>query len=260
MAVVTRHAPGTFCWAELATSDQPGATAFYTRLFGWANRDSPMPDGTTYTMLEMDGLPVGALYKIDPKNSPPGMPPSWTAYLAVESADATAAKVKTNGGMVMAEPFDVMDFGRMAVCADSVGAVFAIWKAGTHPGLGRTQEPGALSWVQLNASDPGAAAMFYQSVFGWTHRRDAMPQGGDYVTWMLGDQPMGGGMPIPAGVNAPAQWLLYFGASDVDATTTKAQQLGAKTLVPPTDIPGSGRFAVLADPQGAVFAVVKFAM
>jgi predicted enzyme related to lactoylglutathione lyase len=260
MTVITKHAPGTFCWAELATSNQAAATTFYTRLFGWTHRDSPMPDGTTYTMLEMGGGPVAALYPQNPKMTPPGTPPNWLAYLAVENADQTAAKVKATGGQVMAPPFDVQQFGRMAVCADNLGAVFAIWQAGTHPGIARTQEPGALSWVQLNAGDPGAAAMFYQAVFGWAHRRDPMPQGGEYITWMTGGQQAGGGMPMPPGANAPAHWLLYFGSADVDATSAKAVTLGGKTLVPPMDIPGTGRFAVLADPQGAVFAIVKFSM
>lgn len=258
MAVMEKHAPGTFCWAELATSDQKKATAFYTGLFGWQANESPMPDGTTYTMLEKDGAPVAALYAMDPGKTPPGMPPNWLVYLAVDNADATAAKVKANGGSVMAEPFDVMDYGRMAVCADTMGATFAIWQAGTHPGIGRAHEPDSLVWVQLNASDPGEAAMFYQGVFGWTHRRDAMPQGGDYITFLMGNQSVGGGMPMPPGTGAPAHWLLYFGSSDVDATAAKAAKLGAKTMVPPIDIPGTGRFAVFMDPQGAAFAVVNF--
>jgi predicted enzyme related to lactoylglutathione lyase len=197
MTVVSKHAPGTFCWAELATSNQKAATAFYTQLFGWKANESPMADGSTYTMLEKEGEQVGALYQQDPKNTPPGMPPAWLAYLATDNADLTAAKVTAGGGQVMAPPFDVMDFGRMAVCADSSGATFAIWQAKTHVGVGRTQEPGSLAWVQLNTPDPGASAGFYQSVFGWDHRSDAMQQGGAYVTWLQGGQPVGGGMPMP---------------------------------------------------------------
>jgi predicted enzyme related to lactoylglutathione lyase len=59
---------------------------------------------------------------------------------------------------------------------------------------------------------------------------------------------------VPAEV--PAHWLVYFGVDDTDATVAKATELGASTLVPPTDIP-PGRFAVLADPDGATFAVIK---
>lgn len=260
MAVVARHAPGTFCWLELGTTDQQAATAFYAGLFGWTANESPMPDGTTYTMLEIDATPVAALYQQDPARTPTGVPPHWLAYVAVDDVGATAKAVTEHGGKVLAEPFEVMRYGRMAVCADPLGAVFALWQPGLHRGIGRVRENGALAWMQLNAGDPGAAAVFYQAVFGWTHRRDAMPQGGDYVTWSAGEQPVGGGMPMPAGVAAPAHWLVYFGAADVDGAVERALQLGGKALVPPTDIPGAGRFAVLADPQGAAFALVNFVM
>jgi predicted enzyme related to lactoylglutathione lyase len=52
--------------------------------------------------------------------------------------------------------------------------------------------------------------------------------------------------------------LPYFGVASVDVAAEKAASLGATTYVPPTDIPGTGRFAVFADPQGATFAIVKF--
>jgi len=258
MTVVSKHAPGTFCWAELATTNQKAATTFYTQLFGWTANESPMPDGSTYTLLEKDGEQVAALYQQDPKRTPPGMPPAWLSYLATENADATAAKVKASGGQVHAEPFDVMDYGRMAVCADNGGATFAVWQAKANIGFGRTQEPGSLAWVQLNTPDPGGSTPFYGQVFGWTNRRDPMPQGGEYVTWMQGGQQVGGGMPMPKGAG-PAHWLLYFGSADVDSDAAKAQKLGGKTMVPPMDIPGVGRFAVFTDPQGAFFAIVKFA-
>jgi predicted enzyme related to lactoylglutathione lyase len=85
-----------------------------------------------------------------------------------------------------------------------------------------------------------------------------MQQGGAYVTWLQGGQPVGGGMPMPKDAG-PSHWLLYFGSADVDADAAKAATLGGRAMVPPTDIPGTGRFAVLTDPQGAYFALVKFA-
>ena len=65
-------------------------------------------------------------------------------------------------------------------------------------------------------------------------------------------------MPMPPGMTAPSHWMVYFGVDDVDATARLAQSLGGRQYVPPTDIPGVGRFAVLSDPQGAAFAVVRF--
>jgi hypothetical protein len=247
------------CWPELATSDAVAAKQFYSRLFGWTHRDDPGAPGMIYTTLSKDGQGVAALYQLEPKMMPPGTPPHWTIYFSVNDVDAAAAQVKANGGTVMAGPMNVMEHGRMAVCADPLGAMFCLWQPKQNIGVSRVQEPGAMSWVQLNAADPGDAAMFYQAVLGWTHRRNPMPQGGDYILWMAGDETAGGGMPMPSGVIAPAHWLIYWGSADVDADAAKAKSLGGQVMVPPTDIPGMARFAVLADPQGAAFTVVKFA-
>ncbi|HXS83055.1 MAG TPA: VOC family protein, partial [Methylomirabilota bacterium] len=76
--------------------------------------------------------------------------------------------------------------------------------------------------------------------------------------WLKADGAAGGMMALPAGAQAPAHWLPYFAVSSVDASAQKAGALGAQTFVPPTDIPGTGRFAVFADPQGATFAIITF--
>ncbi|MEO5617219.1 MAG: VOC family protein [Candidatus Eisenbacteria bacterium] len=260
MPTTTQHAPGTFCWFELATSDQNGARTFYSKLFGYEPSDSPIGGGQTYTILKLAGRDAAALYAMRAQDYPPGMPSHWLAYVAVENADAAAARVKAAGGTVMVEPFDVMEHGRMAACADPLGAAFAVWQPKQHPGTGVAGEHGAFAWCQLNAPTAGRdkAKKFYAEALGWTFRDDPMPMGDSYTTWLGADGPCGGMMPMPPGLEAPAHWLIYFATSDVDATATKTQELGGQCVVPPTDIPGMGRFAVLQDPQGAFFAVVKF--
>jgi hypothetical protein len=86
-----------------------------------------------------------------------------------------------------------------------------------------------------------------------------MDMGGlSYTEWKLGDRSVAGMMPMPEMVppEVPANWLVYFAVTDCDATVAKATDLGATVLVPATDIT-PGRFAVLSDPAGAVFAVIK---
>lgn len=258
MPVVMQHPRGTFCWPELSTSDTAGAKAFYRALFGWEADDVPMDASYSYTLLRKGSHQVGGLSALDPRFHPPGTPPHWFSYVATEDADASAASAEKLGGKVMAPPFDVMDFGRMAVIQDTVGALFGVWQTKKHSGAGLLGEPGSLAWTQLNAAKPAAAVPFYAGLFGWTHREDPMPWGGTYVTFLAGEERRGGGMPMPPGVNVPAHWLPYFAVDDVDAVAAKAGTLGGKPHVPPTDIPGTGRFAVLADPQGAAFAIVKF--
>jgi len=260
MATTTQHAPGSFCWIELATTDQSAARAFYSKLFDWEPSETPMAEGTTYTIFRNGGRDAAALHQMRSEHYPPGTPAHWLAYLAVENADQTAGRVKASGGQVLQEPFDVMESGRMALCKDPIGATFALWQSAKHSGLGVTGEPGSLSWCQLNAPMSGAdkAKGFYGGAFGWGFRDDPMPMGAAYTTWMAGSERRGGMMPMPPGGDHAAHWLAYFGSANVDATATRAKELGAALMVPPTDIPGVGRFAVIQDPQGAFFAVVKF--
>ena len=120
----TSHAPGTLSWTDLATSDPEAAKTFYSALFGWEHEDIPIPEeggGGTYTMLSKDGKIAAAL-----SASQGGMPPHWTSYVTVESADESAARAKELGATVMMEPFDVLDAGRMAVLQDPTGAVFCV--------------------------------------------------------------------------------------------------------------------------------------
>jgi predicted enzyme related to lactoylglutathione lyase len=116
---------------------------------------------------------------------------------------------------------------------------------------------GRYVWFDLRTTDVPRAKDFYSDVVGWKTTR--WP-GGDYEMWSAGDAQVGGleeEAPEERQAGLPPRWLAYIGASDVDATAKSAQELGGKVLVPPKDIPDVGRFAVLADPQGAEFAVFK---
>ena len=260
MATVTTHAPGTFCWFELATRDPNGAKKYYGPLFGYEVVDQDVGGGAMYTVLRLAGREAAAISRLNDARYPAGTPSHWMTYLAVEDADATARKVAAGGGKLLAPPFDVMDLGRMAMCSDPNAATFAIWQAKRHPGVGVTGEPGSFGWCQLNVPATGRekAKPFYAAALGWTFRDDPMPMGDFYTTWLGGGVPRGGMMGMPPGITHPAHWLLYLASADVDATTGKSKELGGQTIVPPMDIPGIGRFAVLQDPQGATFAIVKF--
>jgi predicted enzyme related to lactoylglutathione lyase len=114
---------------------------------------------------------------------------------------------------------------------------------------------GRFVWHELLTTDPKAAVKFYTQVIGWTTQ--SWEHNPSYTLWVTEHGPVGGVMEQPPeakAMGAPPSWLAYIGAPDLEATVTAAGRLGAKVLKPPTAIPGAGRFAVLADPQGAVFA------
>ncbi len=251
------YAPGTFCWVELGTTSGEAAKKFYTELFGWDFTDHPMGPSGVYTMLQLNGKDVGALYQMPPEMTSHGIPPHWMSYASVTSADESAEKAKSFGGTLMKDPFDVFDAGRMAVIQDPTGAVFSIWQAIKHKGAGVVNQPGSFCWNELATTDSQKAGDFYSSLFGWD--RDVQNFGPmEYTMFTNGGRPAAGMFVItPEMGNVPPHWLVYFAVDDCDARTQKANDLGAKTLKPPDDIPGIGRFSILHDPQGAVFAIIK---
>jgi uncharacterized protein len=255
MATIKGSAPGRFCWVELGTTDQAAAKAFYSGLFGWNPDDQPMGPGAFYTMLKHDGRDAGALYGLSAEEKSRGGS-SWRVYVAVTSADDAAAKAKALGAITIAPPFDVMEAGRMALLQDPTGAVFAVWEAKRNVGMTVIDEPGAFCWGELATRDTPNAAAFYTGLFGWGTKPDPKNQ---YTEWTQGGQSIGGMLPMgPEWGEAPPRWSVYFQVADCDASAARAQSLGAQVWVPPRDIPGVGRFAVLSDPQGAAFSIFTF--
>jgi len=258
MTTVTQHAPGTFSWPELSTSDPAGAKQFYTTLFGWTAHDQEMGGGPPYTILRKNGKDIGALCSINPDAAKAGVPSHWLSYVSVESADQSAARAKQLGGNVHAGPFDVGDLGRMAVLQDPTGATFAVWEAKKHIGAGLLDETGALTWTELLTRDTKQAATFYTGLFPWS--TEVKPMGNmDYTLFKRGEAMAGGLFEItPEMGPMPANWSVHFQVDDTDAATAKAVGLGAKVVMPPMDVPNVGRFAVLFDPQGAPFSIMAY--
>ena len=256
MATVDIHEPGSFAWIELATTDQNAAKQFYGSLFGWTARDSPIGPSDFYTLFNLDGRNTGGCYTLMPDMKAQGIPPHWMLYVGVANADDAVAKVGPAGGKVIEGAFDVMEHGRMAVLQDPTGAVFAIWQPKAHTGIGIEGVPGALCWADLMTPDQDRAAKFYKQLFGW--QTDAGKDSGGYLHIKNGEKHIGG---IPSAEqrnpNAPPHWLLYFMVTNCDASTAKAKELGATVYVPPMSMEGVGRWSVIADPQGAVFALFQ---
>ena len=178
-------------------------------------------------------------------------------YIAVESADDAASRVPQLGGKLLAPPFDVYDVGRMAVVQDPTGAVFALWQPKSHAGTGISGVPGTLCWADLMTPDPARAKEFYTGLFGWRIIKGENDPSG-YLHIANGEKFIGGIPPANfRDPNVPPHWLVYFLVANCDETAAKAKELGAKTHLAPMTIEKVGRMAILADPQGAVFAIIQ---
>jgi uncharacterized protein len=244
MAERTSYPPGTFSWAELVTSDANAAKAFYTSVFGWDYRDNPIPDGSVYSTALREDKDVAALFTSDEQ------PPHWNCYVTVESADEAAKRAGELGANVVAEPFDVMDVGRMAVFMDPHGAALCLWEARSHIGATLVNTPGSMTWNDLITPDPEASARFYGDLFGWTTQE---MEGGQGYRVISNQGRSNGGM-MPAMPGMPPNWMPYFGHDDVDRLVGEVGEYGGQVFNGPMQLP-TGRIAVIGDPQGAAFAV-----
>ncbi len=254
MPKIEKHAPGTFCWVELATTDQASAKNFYSAVLGWTAADMPMGPNEYYTMFKLNGGDAAAAYTMRPEER--NLPPHWNLYIAVADADASARRAGELGGKLIAPPFDVMTFGRMAVIQDPTGTAFCIWQAKDTPGTTVAGESGTVCWADLSTPDPAAAKPFYEGLFGWKIG-PAAKYPPDYMVISNGGELIGGIPPVAfRHPGAPAHWMLFFMSSDVDGAAAKTKSLGGAVHLAPMSM-GNTRLAVLADPQGAGFSVIN---
>lgn len=248
----TKHPAGAFSWVDLSTTDVEAAKAFYGSLLGWEAKDMPAGEDAVYTMAYVDGDAVAGLFARAPEDP---VPPRWVSYVTVERADPVAARAGELGGTVLAEPFEVLDVGRMAVLQDPTGATLSVWEPGRHIGAERVNDRGCLAWNDLVTSDPEAATRFYGGLFGW--EVEVLEGAGGYRIIRNGGRSNGGMLPAAMlGEGIPSHWLPYFNAGDLDAALATATGSGGAVRAGPIPVP-AGRFAVLADPQGAVFGLFE---
>jgi len=258
MPEMKSHEPGTFCWTDLSTTDPIAAKKFYAEVFGWKTEDQQMPPGSSYAMALVNGKQVAAIASMMADQQKAGTPPHWNVYVSVKSVDEATQKATSLGGKTIAPPMDVMDVGRMAVIQDPSGASLSLWQAKKHIGAMLMREHGAICWNELSSRNVDAAGGFYSKLFGWQPQAKNM---GDmkYTVFAQGKEQRAGMMGAPSQMPAsvPSYWTPYFQVNDCNAAVKKAESLKAKAMVPPQDVPEVGRFAILQDPQGAVFGVLQ---
>jgi hypothetical protein len=254
MYKVSKYPQGTFSWADCTSTDAAKAIPFYHAVMGWSSRDEPIPGGGVYTMFQCDGETVAAISQMSPEQASNGMPSVWLNYVTVDDVDAMAAKIPALGGTLTLPPMDVMDEGRMLLLQDPGGAQLALWQPKNHIGASVVNKPGAMSWNELATRDLDTVKTFYGELLGWEFQK--VPDMAYHTITNNGR--MNGGMieMTDEWAGMPSHWMVYFSVEDCDAAVQKAEADGGKVGVPPTDIP-AGRFAVLSDPAGAHFTIMK---
>jgi uncharacterized protein len=255
MSKRTSYAPGTPCWVDLATPDIEAAERFYGELFGWEIPELPnSAEMGGYRRAKLGGRDVAGVMPLMQE----GQPPAWSTYVSVDEAEVIGRAIQENGGTMVAAPMQVDAYGRLALFTDPEGAFFGIWEPADFAGAELVNEPGAFSWNELNTGNAEAAKRFYSSVFGWefedreTENADGYTIGmvdGDHVAGML---EMSGQVPS----EVPPHWNTYFTVEDTEAAIEQGKAGGGESVMGPMDVE-VGRIAVLRDPWGAVFSVIR---
>jgi predicted enzyme related to lactoylglutathione lyase len=249
MADRDSYAPGTFCWADLGTTDADAAKAFYTAVFGWEAVDAPAGEAGTYTTFKLDGRDVAAMYEMGEEERA-SLTPHWSSYVAVEDVDGLAPRVLELGGEVLAHPFDVMNAGRMTALRDPTGATLHLWQAREQVGARRVNEPGCMVWNELATPDPARARDFFAALLGWS----VEPEESGYGV-IKNNGALNGGIRPPQD-GEPTHWLVYFTSAALDDTVAKLRGAGGSVITGPAATP-VGRVAAVRDPQGAAFAIFE---
>jgi predicted enzyme related to lactoylglutathione lyase len=252
--VKSAYAPGTPCWVDLMAKDQQAALDFYRDLFGWQGEIGPAEFGG-YAMCTLNGKPVAGIMAAMAPEGQPEPPTVWTTYLASDDAEATQRAIAEHGGTVMYPVMDVGTVGRMLVAADPTGAVFGVWQPLDFFGAQIVNEPGALTWNELNTTDTAATGSFYQQAAGL--RPGTVEGVPDYYSLNIGERSVGGMQLLPDYLppGTPPHWMTYFSVDDCDSVVDALVRAGGSVLRPPFDM-AAGRMSVVQDPQGAVFSVI----
>jgi predicted enzyme related to lactoylglutathione lyase len=255
---------GDFCWIDFATPDPDGAKIFYQKIFGWKYRKTPMPCGGVYTMISTtDGDSVGGLFVMPDEMKQAGVPPHISNYIEVENADDSTKKASDLGATIKMEPFDIFDYGRMAVLIDPTGAYFSLWQSKSNVSdreskMASCETHGMFCWQELMTTNIDQAADFYKDLLGW-----------DYSTMDMGDQnytviknqsdEIGGMMILPPEMKGvPPHWKTYFAVKNIDETIAVIRNNDGNVLMGPQDIPETGQLAICIAPDGTVFSLFQY--
>ncbi len=246
------HIPGKFTWFEHMSNDPPKARIFYEALFGWKVKTVPM-EGASYDMIHLGEQGIGGIY-----GAPGGVPNHWVSYLSVPDVDKSFQAALNAGARSIMVPRDFPPVGRGASFIDPTGASISLWRGaeGDRPDVDPTPV-GDWIWDELLSSDVRKSLLFYEKVFGFSYEAMDMGPAGTYHIVKSPDGKARGGMMQAPHAEMPSMWVPYVRGASADATAARAEQLGARLLMPVDAVPQVGRLTTLSDPVGAFIAIIE---
>jgi uncharacterized protein len=236
---------GTFCTALLHTRDLASASRFYGAVFGWELHDDSPP------CFRLRGHRVAGIRRTrDDANL-------WVPYVAVDNLEVTRDAAASTGGTVMDTAIASPDHQQFTVIKDPDGAIFGLCPTDAPDIVTLTDGPGTIWWVEVLTNVPAALTRFYGGLLQWHFTEQPLEPHPLYVTWMRGDQRVGGLLPIGPGWNTPPRWQVLFQVDDLDASVTRVADAGGIVEFGPLNVPRAGRLTSVRDPNGALHVLVQ---
>lgn len=251
---------GMHGWTDVAVPDMDTGQGFYTELFGWDAVDGDGDESMPYTMFALDGKVVAGMGPLTPDQAAAGQPPAWSSYIIVDDVDEIHRRAIELGATPLMEPMQILDAGRMVFILDPQGAAIGFWQSGTHDGAEVFNLAGAHSWNDLATRDLEGSRAFYSQLLGWTSDDHDMGEGRTYTMFSNAGRANGGAWDASGTLPdaAPPHWLTWFSVDDCEAAAAKVEELGGSVIRGVQD-QGNGPTAIVADPFGAIFAIIQSA-
>ncbi len=246
---------GKFIWFDLVTDDVDGARRFYTELFGW-NFQTYGQGESEYTVILHRKRPIGGLVVEKPSGEDRNEN-QWVGYISVPDVKDTVKAVKKGAGEVLLAPTKLPGHGSYAVFTDPEGAVFAVCHSSSGDPPDYQPQVNEWLWAECWSHAPAKAARFYRSIGDYTISKVAVDT--DHVALHLKSQGFGraGVVRIPEPEIKPG-WLYYVRVENLDETIKRAESLGGKVLMAPSDSPDAAHIAIIEDPTGAPFGIAAW--
>ena len=243
-----------FSWENLATTNIELAKKFYQGLFGWDVTDIPTGTYGTHSFFSLHGKEVCSVSEIKEKQRK-SFASQWVPYISIENIEELIGRIQNAGGAVLDAISPIADAGQTTIIKDPTNAIFAVWHPSKNARLHRNEVPGMPCFHELMTTNLDMAGMFYVKIFNWRPRAENF---GDitYIMFNAENLNVGSMMGVP-NQNFQPRWITYWCVQDCDRSLRKALSLGGKISKTVEIIKRKGRYAILADPLGAIFGIME---
>jgi uncharacterized protein len=243
---------GKIVWHDLLTDDVNSVKSFYGNLFDWKFDNSGDPEAI-YTTILFNGNPIGGIIRLEKKDGEVEYASQWMEYISVDDVDKIIEKAKKQNCKIYREPFDIMNRGRIAIFADTRGALIAVVNSSSGDPEDIEPEYNNWFWDELWTDDINNSVDFYKSLFGYSTEEYKTRAEDDYVILRTKEKRRAGVIKIPFKEVKP-NWLPFVAVKDVKEVEKKIKELGGEVLVASEGIIGN-EAAIIADPSGAVLTI-----